>query len=111
MKQLMSGILVGMLGMTMAFAQPIIVVLGNHPDALILKHRIAYYLDQLDVGENIHLSLSFSNSMPDPLQGMTFCLNSPPPPAYQIIRIWMNARLKKSELDFALAHEMVHVKQ
>ncbi len=93
-----------------ASPQPIISIWGN-ADSLIVRDQVAQYLNYLDVWENIHVSVGFTTKMPDKLEGMTFCLDSTASTTYQIMRVWIDARLSKTEQKFVLAHEMIHVKQ
>ncbi len=103
-------IIAGMLWINIAFAQPIIRILESD-DSLSVKNQIAQYLAQLGVHENIYLSVNFSTHMPRKLAGMTFCLNAPAPNIHLAIRVWVDARLDKTQQKLVLAHEMIHVKQ
>jgi hypothetical protein len=38
-------------------------------------------------------------------------VNPPSPNTYQVIRVWIDPRLNKTQQRLVLAHEMVHVKQ
>lgn len=48
--------------------------------------------------------------MPGKMEGMTFCLDSTVN-NYQIIRVWIDARLSEKQQRLVLAHETIHVKQ
>ncbi len=93
-----------------AFSQPIIKVCGSE-DSLAVKEQVAQYLEHLDVRENIRLSIRFNAALIEKQEGMTFCLTSPEPNTYQIIKVWIDARLSKARQSIVLAHEMIHVKQ
>ena len=110
MKQHILLTLAGLLWMPLAFAQPIVKVKGTS-DSLTVKNLIRLYLDQLDVRENVHLCVSFSVDIPEEQAGMTYCVNPPSPNTYQVIRVWIDPRLNKTQQRLVLAHEMVHVKQ
>ena len=102
--------LAGLLWMPLAFAQPIIKVSGIE-DPLTVKNQIMLYLEMLNVRENIHLSVSFSANIPEEQAGATYCVDSPSSNTYQVIRVWIDARLVKRQQRLVLAHEMIHVKQ
>ena len=110
MKQQILLFFIGLFWMHLAFSQPIVIVKGTE-DALALKKQITQYLDYLDVRGNVHPTVSFTTLMSDDWEGMTFCLNSPFPATYQVIRVRINARLSKTLQKRVLAHEMIHVKQ
>ena len=110
MKQQILLFFIGLFWMHLAFSQPIVIVKGTE-DSLALKKQITQYLDYLDVRGNVHLTVSFTTLMSDYMEGMTFCLNSPFPTTYQVIRVRIDARLSKILQSRVLAHEMIHVKQ
>jgi len=110
MKQQILLFLIGLFWMHPAFSQPIVIVQGSE-DALAVKKQIMQYLDELDVRENVHLSVSFTTLVSEYVKGMTFCLNSLASNTYQVIRVRIDARLNKTQQRRVLAHEMIHVKQ
>jgi hypothetical protein len=110
MKQHILPFLIGLCWMHLAFTQPIVIVQGSE-NALAIKEQIMQYLDELDISENIHLSVNFTTLLSKYVKGITFCLNALAPNAYQIIRVRIDAHLNKTEQSRVLAHEMVHVKQ
>lgn len=97
-------------GMNIALARPTVKIWGSN-DPLPLLTQVRQCLAYLDVRENIHLAIYLSPHMPEKLQGRSFCLNSPEPNAYQVIRVWIDTRLNKKQQRLVLAHEMIHVKQ
>lgn len=110
MKQQILLILTSVLWMNLAFAQPVIKVYGSE-DALAVKEQAGQYLEYLDVREKVRLFIHLSAHMPEKQEGMTFCLTSAEPNAYQIMKIWIDAQLSIKQQKLVLAHEMIHVKQ
>ncbi len=110
MKQSMLLILMGILWINFAFCQPGIIVFGSE-DPLAVKKQIAQYLEYLDVRERIYLSVVFSKRIPEKLEGMTFCLNTPAPNVAPMIKVLIDVSLSKAKQQLVLAHEMIHVKQ
>ena len=77
----------------------------------MIRQQVKWYLDELDVQENFHLTVVFSTRMPDKLEGLTSSHTSPEPDKYHIIRVLIDAKLSSAKQLLVLAHEMVHVKQ
>ncbi|MGK7395536.1 MAG: hypothetical protein ACNS62_13245 [Candidatus Cyclobacteriaceae bacterium M3_2C_046] len=97
------------LNMNQIMSEPIINIWGSE-DAMITKQQILFYLDFLDVHENINLMVGITNDIPEGLQGITFLnLNDPHP--YITIVVYILANLSENKFSEVLAHEMVHVKQ
>ncbi len=93
-----------------AFSQSVIQVIGStSPRAT--ERQVQAHLNQLDVQENIHLTIRFSARMPERLEGITISLPSPEPDVYQLLKVLIDARLSASKQRLVLAHEMIHVKQ
>lgn len=99
-----------MFWMNLAFSQPVVRIWGSE-DPQTVKKQVEQYLDQLDVRENVYISVGFSTEMPKKLEGMAISLNSPEPDDYQIIKVLIDASLSKMKQRLVLAHEMIHVKQ
>ena len=105
-----SGTLTALLWAGIAFSQSVIQVIGSKSPRAT-ERQVQAHLDQLDVQENIHLTIRFSTSMPEKLEGITISLPSPEPDVYQLLKVLINARLSASKQRLVLAHEMIHVKQ
>lgn len=93
-----------------AWSQTVIQIKGSE-DTQMIRQQVKWYLDQLDVQENFHLTVVFSTRMPDKLEGLTSSHPSPEPDKYQIIRVLIDANLSRTRQLLVLAHEMIHVKQ
>lgn len=93
-----------------AFSQTVIQVKGSK-DPQMIRQQVKWYLDNLDVQENFHLTVVFSAHMPGNLEGLTSSHPSPEPEKYQIIRVLVDAKLNRTRQLLILAHEMIHVKQ
>lgn len=94
----------------LAFSQPHITVKGNKESQMI-KQQVKLFLDHLDVQENLQLTVIFSTKMPEKLKGITISDPSPEPDKYKIIRVLIDAKLKRAKQMLVLSHEMIHVKQ
>ncbi len=110
MKKALLFILFSMFWLNTTFSQPIIKIWGCE-DSLAVKQQITLYLEQLNIWENIYLSVGFSPNVPNKRKGFTICLNSQKDNGYQIVKVSIDDRLNKTEKRIVLAHEMVHVKQ
>lgn len=93
-----------------AFSQPVIKVTGSK-DVQMIEQQVKWFLNHLDVQENLHLTVIISTKMPEKLKGITISLPSPKPDKYQIIKVRIDAKLSKTKRLLVLAHEMIHVKQ
>lgn len=110
MKYKISLFLIGSCWIYLAFSQPIVMVLGVE-DSLAIKNQVTQYLHHLDVRENIHLTVCFTEILPSSVEGMTLCLNTPTADTCQIISVRIKAHLDHTQQKLVLAHEMIHVKQ
>ena len=110
MKKLILLTLTVVLYMHSAHSQPVVTVWGSE-DSLTIKKQVALYLEQLDVREQVYLTVVFTSQMPEKLEGITLCVNPSASNAYQFIKVKINARLGEKQRELVLAHEMVHVKQ
>ena len=107
---IVSGTLSLLFWTNIVFSQPVIQVIGSK-SLRATERQVQAHLDQLDVQENIHLTIRFSTRMPERLEGITFSLPSPEPDVYQLLKVLIDARLSASKQRLVLAHEMIHVKQ
>ncbi|WPP53548.1 hypothetical protein [Catalinimonas niigatensis] len=101
------------LSISIAFAQPIVKI-WNSEDSLATLHQISQYLDYLDVREDIYVHVSFSEKMPDNLEGITFVKKTLPNEKYpfdKVIKVKIKAHMSNRKQRLVLAHEMIHVKQ
>lgn len=89
-------------------SQSIIKVNGTE-DSLAVKYQARQYLDYLGVHEKVIIIISFSPNMPEKMQGLAYCVNSPND--YQIIVVRIDTRQSKASQELVLAHEMIHAKQ
>lgn len=96
----------------LAFSQPVILV--KHTDeseVMAIKRDAQHYIDQLNIGEDIHLTINFTRHIPHRVRGMVFCLNTIQPNGYHHIVMRIDSRLNSMQRTKILAHEMIHVKQ
>ena len=110
MKKLILLTLTAVIYMHPAHSQPVIKIRGSE-DSLTIKKQVALYLEQLDVREQVYLTVVFTPQMPEKLEGITLCVSPSAPNDSQFIKVKINARLGKKQQEIMLAHEMVHVKQ
>ena len=93
-----------------AFSQRVIDVWSSK-NLIEIKKQAELFLDQLDVQENIHLTIMVSKELPETLQGITVSIPSHIPSIFQFIKVWIDASLSTEKQLIVLAHEMIHVKQ
>ncbi len=101
---------IGMLGVNLSFAQPIVRI-TNTEDSSEVRAQVFRYLDYFAIEEKVGISVIFTKNMPDNMKGMTYCMNQNKAYPYLIIKVRIDARLSKREHNLVLAHEMIHVKQ
>ena len=88
-------------------SQPIVKVHGN-TDKTATKRLILECLNQLEVYEDFHLIVRYSENMSRTQPGQTFFQDANPRP---IIWVWIKANLNRKLQRNVLVHEMIHVKQ
>ena len=101
---------VGILWGTPSIAQPIIRI-TNAKDSLAIRKKLDWYLDYFDIRENVLISITFTNRMPDKIEGITYCINPENPNPYLIIKVRIDNKRSQKQQRIVLAHEMIHVKQ
>ena len=94
---------------SVSFSQPIIRVYGDNTETI--KKQVEFYLNYLDVNENIFIDISIYPVMPDHLKGITIPIKSSEPGISKIFRILIDDKLSAKKQMIVLAHEMIHVKQ
>jgi hypothetical protein len=92
------------------FAQPIVKI-GGTENPMPSERQVRWYLDQLNIKENIHLTVIYTTIIPEGFDGLTICRNVLEKDGYQIIMVRINQDLKERQKQTVLAHEMIHVKQ
>lgn len=95
---------------TFAAGQPIVKI-SHASNPQQVREQVAWYLNHLDIHENIFLSVIFTERMSSGMDGMTYCLNADNPYPRLIIKVRIASRLREKQQELVLAHEMVHVKQ
>ncbi|WP_277480954.1 hypothetical protein [Catalinimonas alkaloidigena] len=90
-------------------AQPIVKI-GGHEDPFAMEKEVYWYLNQLGIQENIHLTVIFTSIIPKGFDGLTVSrkiLGN----GYQVLMVRINKALVERQQQKVLAHEMIHVKQ
>ena len=91
-------------------AQPIVKI-GGSENPMLSERQVIWYLDQLNIQENIHLTVIYTPIIPEGFDGLTVCRNVLEKDGYQIIMVRINQDLSERQKKTVLAHEMIHVKQ
>ena len=98
-------------------SQPIIKVYGNDTaDSLKTVIQAGRCLQLLDVEEKICVCIRFSNQLPKGVKGITFFqnninMNGDVGQMLPVYQVRINATLRNSYQQVALAHELIHIKQ
>lgn len=91
-------------------AQPIVKI-GGSENPTVSERQVVWYLNQLNIKENIHLTIIYTSIIPEGFEGLTICRNVLEKDGYQIIMVRIDQELNERQKQTVLAHEMIHVKQ
>lgn len=105
-----SAIATVILTINAVYSQPVVRVFGSKNPTEI-KKQAERYLQQLDVYENIDLTIRMTNDLPDSFDGITVSTPSQTPNGYEFFNVRLKKNLDKKKEMLVLAHEMIHVRQ